>query len=158
MIGRSKLAAATAVAGAALASGVLVGPSAQAQPRARDVGTASLSCLDVHVDDRGWSDDITITNRCSSTVRAKVVLDFAFDSCIDVPPSGYRGMIHYPAGSTGSTTADLLTAGAAGRPSRPRGRRGAERRRDRSAARHVGARRPRGAPRTTHDDLVTRPT
>jgi hypothetical protein len=97
MTRRLKLGMAAFGLSVSLASGgAVVASTAQAQPAA-EIGPASLDCLSVEVDDQGWTDYITITNHCSYTVTAKVVLDNAVDKCIDVPSSGYRGYINYPA-------------------------------------------------------------
>jgi hypothetical protein len=97
MTGRTKLSIATLAAGLSLTTGVAAASEAQAQPAAASAPASVDSCLEASVDDQGWSDIITVTNYCSSSVRAKIVLDYAFDHCVTVPPEGARYRTNYPA-------------------------------------------------------------
>lgn len=87
---------AAVAAGVSLAGGVLASSAVQAEP-ATTSAPASLDCLSARVTEGGWTDTLTITNYCNISVEAKVVLDYARDSCITVPPSGFRGLLHFPA-------------------------------------------------------------
>jgi len=96
MRARSKLGVGVLAAAAATAGGLVVAPSAPAQP-ATASAAAVPSCIWAEVDDQGWRDIITIHNDCGQSIRVKVVLDFAFDSCITAPAGDSRYQIQVPA-------------------------------------------------------------
>ncbi|MGH9212941.1 MAG: hypothetical protein ACRD2C_20060 [Acidimicrobiales bacterium] len=94
---RLKAGTAALVAGTALASGMVATPGAHAAPPAATAPASVDWCLSASVREGGWTDTLTISNSCGYSVRAKVVLDFAFDSCVTVPAAGARYLMHYPA-------------------------------------------------------------
>ncbi|PDP87005.1 hypothetical protein CQJ94_14435 [Glycomyces fuscus] len=78
--------------------GPLPPPQRQLRRPLRRSPTAVPNCVTTALDDSGWTDELTIYNNCSHSVRVKVLLAFRVDShCITIgSDSSYSAPWGYP--------------------------------------------------------------
>jgi hypothetical protein len=79
-------------------AGLLAWSTPAAAATAPQAAAAAPNCVTTDLDDSGWTDELTVYNNCSHSVRVKVLLAFRVDPpCITIgSDSSYNASWGYP--------------------------------------------------------------